>query len=78
MNGDEEAGTWADSDGTYATAFSGDDFDGQTATYEQAQKAYAAAYQDYATEASSANQDWTVYVNGLFAKANITLYGLFA
>lgn len=75
---DEEAGTWADSDGTYATAFSGDDFDGQTATYEQAQKAYAAAYQDYATEASSANQDWTAYVNGLFAKANITLYGLFA
>lgn len=75
---DEKAGTWADAEGTYAMAFSGDDFDGQTATYEQAQKAYAAAYQGYAIEASDANQDWTAYVNGLFAKADITLYGLFA
>lgn len=75
---DKEAGTWADSKGSFATAFEGDDFAGETATYEQAQKAYAAAYQDYAMKASELNKDWTSYVNDLFAKSNITLYGLFA
>ena len=75
---DKEAGTWASPDGTYATALAGEEFTADSASYAQAQKAYAAAYQDYAKHAADSNQSWTEYVNTLFAKANITLYGLFA
>ena len=75
---DKEAGTWASPDGTYATALVGEEFTADSASYAQAQKAYAAAYQDYAKNAADSNQSWTEYVNTLFAKADITLYGLFA
>ena len=75
---DKEAGTWASPDGTYATALAGEEFTADSASYAQAQKAYAAAYQDYAKNAADSNQSWTEYVNTLFAKADITLYGLFA
>ena len=75
---DKEAGTWASPDGTYATALAGEEFTADSASYAQAQKAYAAAYQDYAKHAADSNQSWTEYVNTLFAKADITLYGLFA
>lgn len=75
---DKEAGTWASPDGTYATALAGEEFTADSASYAQAQKAYAAAYQDYAKHAADSNQSWTEYVNTLFAKTNITLYGLFA
>lgn len=75
---DKEAGTWASPDGTYATALAGEEFTADSASYAQAQKAYAAAYQDYAKHAADSNQSWTECVNTLFAKANITLYGLFA
>lgn len=75
---DKEAGTWASPDGTYATALVGEEFTADSASYAQAQKAYAAAYQDYAKHAADSNQSWTEYVNTLFAKADITLYGLFA
>ena len=75
---DKEAGTWASPDGTYATALAGEEFTADSASYAQAQKAYAAAYQDYAKHAADSNQSWTEYVNALFAKADITLYGLFA
>lgn len=75
---DAEAGTWASTDGTIASALTGEEFTADSATYAQAQKAYMAAYQEYAVAASTASEDWTKYVNDLFAKANITLYGLFA
>ena len=75
---DKEAGAWASPDGTYATALAGEEFTADSASYAQAQKAYAAAYQDYAKHAADSNQSWTEYVNTLFAKADITLYGLFA
>lgn len=75
---DAETGTWASTDGTFASALEGEEFTADSATYAQAQKAYAAAYQEYATKAATASEDWTEYVNTLFSKANITLYGLFA
>ena len=75
---DEEAGTWASEDGAYASALSGEEFTADSASYAQAQKAYAVASQEYATKASSASQDWTAYVNELFAKADLTVYGLYA
>ncbi len=75
---DEEAGTWASEDGAYASALSGEEFTADSASYAQAQKAYAVASQEYATKASSASQDWTAYVSELFAKADLTVYGLYA
>ena len=40
--------------------------------------AYYTAYQQYSSQASSASSKWTEYANGLYAKANISIYGLFA
>lgn len=75
---DADKGTWASTDGTIASALSGETFTADSATYAQAQTAYYAAYQAYAQEASKASSKWTEYANKLFASANITLYGIFA
>ena len=40
--------------------------------------AYYTAYQQYSSQVSSASSKWTEYANGLYAKANISIYGLFA
>ena len=40
--------------------------------------AYSAAYQAYQTESSKAQSEWTDYANGLFADADLKLYGVFA
>ena len=75
---DSEKGTWKDADGTYAKAFADDAFTADSATYKQAMTAYYTAYQQYSSQASSASSKWTEYANGLYAKANISIYGLFA
>ena len=75
---DADKGTWASTDGTIASALSGETFTADSATYAQAQTAYYAAYQAYAQEASKASSKWTEYANKLFASASITLYGIFA
>lgn len=75
---DAKAGTWADEGSSYAQVFADNAFTGETATYEQAQTAFYIAYQAYSEESSVANEAWTEYVNGLFAKTNLSLYGLFA
>lgn len=73
---DADAGTWASKDGSYYEAL-GDDFTGDTATYEQAVTAYYVAYQQYSEKASQYYDTWMTFVNGLYAKANIKLYGLY-
>ena len=75
---DSSKGTWKDEDGTYAKAFADDAFTADSATYKQAMTAYYTAYQQYSSQASSASSKWTEYANGLYAKANISIYGLFA
>lgn len=75
---DSEKGTWKDADSTYAKAFADDAFTADSATYKQAMTAYYTAYQQYSSQASSASSKWTEYANGLYAKANISIYGLFA
>ena len=75
---DADKGTWKSTDGTIATALSGEQFTADSATYAQALKAYSAAYQDYQTKSSKASSTWTDYVNGLFADADLELYGIFA
>ena len=75
---DSEKGAWKDADSTYAKAFADDAFTADSATYKQAMTAYYTAYQHYSSQASSASSKWTEYANGLYAKANISIYGLFA
>ena len=75
---DSSKGTWKDENGTYAKAFADDAFTADSATYKQAMTAYYTAYQQYSSQASSASSKWTEYANGLYAKANISIYGLFA
>ena len=75
---DSSKGTWKDEDSTYAKAFADDAFTADSATYKQAMTAYYTAYQQYSSQASSASSKWTEYANGLYAKANISIYGLFA
>lgn len=75
---DAEAGTWASTDGAIATALADSGFTGETASYELAQTAFYAAYQEYSIESSSSTSEWTAYVNNLFAKVDLSLYGVFA
>lgn len=75
---DAKKGTWASSDGPVATALADSGFNPESATYTQAQAAFYGAYQAYAQEAAKQNETWTSYVNELFGKASVSLYGLFA
>ena len=75
---DSSKGTWKSSKGTYAKAFKDDEFTADSATYKQAMTAYYTAYQQYSSEASSSSSKWTSYANELYAKANISIYGLYA
>ena len=75
---DSSKGTWKDESRTYDKAFANDAFTADSATYKQAMTAYYTAYQQYSSQASSASSKWTEYANGLYAKANISIYGLFA
>ena len=75
---DSSKGTWKDENSTYAKAFADDAFTTDNATYKQAMTAYYTAYQQYSSQASNASSKWTEYANGLYAKANISIYGLFA
>ena len=74
---DAEAGTWASQDGAYYSALSGTDFTADSASYEQALTAYYTAYQLYAQTSSEATQAWSEFRNGLYANADISLYGLY-
>ena len=80
LAGDEwesEDTTWASPAGSYYLAL-GDAFTGDTATYEQAVTAYYVAYQEYSNQMSGYTTTWTDFANGLFANANIRLYGVYA
>lgn len=75
---DSEKGTWASEDGAFYKALSGSTtFSADSATYADAQLAYYAAYQQYAEQGQSASNTWRAYVNDLYAKADVSLYGLY-
>ena len=75
---DAEKGTWKSEDGTIASALKDQEFTADSATYAQAMTAYSAAYQAYASNGSKAASAWTDYANGLFADANLQIYGVYA
>lgn len=75
---DAEKGAWASKDGAYYSALgSSTTFSAQSATYADAQIAYYVAYQQYAEQGQSASNTWRAYVNDLYAKADVSLYGLY-
>ncbi|MBY4797478.1 hypothetical protein K6V98_03790 [Collinsella sp. AGMB00827] len=74
---DSEKGAWAEGDGPFHQAFKDKAFSADGATYEQAQTAYMVAYQAYAQEMQGSQSAWLDYVNGLYGKADINLYGLY-
>lgn len=74
--GDEwnaETGTWARQDGPFYTSLSASNFDGKTATYEQAQNAYFVAYTNFNKANEKDYKQWSDYLNGELAKASIQM-----
>ncbi|MDY2777694.1 MAG: hypothetical protein SOU51_04890 [Collinsella sp.] len=75
---DAEKGTWADANGPMAQALSSSQtFSAESATYTDAQTAFFVAYQAYAESAQGVQKEWNTFANGLFAKADVTLHGVF-
>ena len=73
-----EAGAWASEDGAFAQALAGSKtFSAESATYADAQTAYYVAYQEYASKAQGGQEAWSKFTNDLYAKADMSLYGLY-
>lgn len=70
---DSEAGNWASSDGPFATALHDHDVRADFATYDAASIAYDVAYQQYSSHVTSANTQWTSFVNTLLSDASIAV-----
>lgn len=76
LAGDEwngETGTWASQDGPFATALHDYDVQEDQATYEAATTAYNVAYQLYSGRVTSANTEWTAYVNAILDDVQIAV-----
>lgn len=73
---DAEAGTWASSDGPFATSLADYEITSDGATYEAAQQAYYTAYQQHDARQADYSAQWTDYVNGLLANSAITISSL--
>ena len=68
--------TWARTDGPYYEALKDETWTPDSATYAQAQIAYAVAYRQYASNATASSSEWTAYVNGILSSASIQIYTL--
>lgn len=74
---DSSKGAWASEDGPYYAALKDEKFTADSATYAQAQTAYYVAYQQYAQSSQETQSKWSEFANGLYAKANVDIYGLY-
>ena len=73
---DADAGTWASTDGSYATALEGYEVTTDGASYDAANAAYYVAYQLYSEQQTAMGNAWTEYLNGLFSNADIQIGSL--
>ncbi len=73
---DSERGTWASSEGPFATALKDYDVRSDMATYGAAMTAYNVAYQLYSANTVTANTQWTEFVNGLLSQASLATSSL--
>lgn len=70
---DGDAGTWASADGPYATALHDFDVQESGATYDAASTAYDVAYQQYSNRVTSAETQWTDFVNERLSQAKVAV-----
>lgn len=70
---DSENNTWAKQDGTFYSDLKDETFSADSATYNQAEKAYKAAYKKYQQSAQDASTKWSDYVNGAMANSALVL-----
>lgn len=75
---DAQAGRWKSKDGYFATALADYEVTNDGASYEAAQAAYYAAYQQYAESEGAFSDQWSDYVNTLFANASVTVNAVIA
>ena len=67
---------WASADGPYASALKEYDVRNAGASYEAAQVAYTGAIQLRSEGSTSVSTQWTAFVNGLLAQADLHLASL--
>lgn len=67
---DAEAGAWADGESEMAQAVG--DFDGETATYEQAEAAYQVAYQTWNTRLTEVVDLWSDFCDETYKDVTVT------
>ncbi len=70
---DAATGTWATTDGPFASALADYEITSTGATYEAARQAYYVAYQRHVAALSEYASQWTDYVNRLLGNASITI-----
>ena len=73
---DAEGDVWASADGPYASALKEYDVRNAGASYEAAQVAYTVAIQLRSEGSTSVSTQWTAFVNGLLAQADLHLASL--
>ncbi len=73
---DASKGTWASTDGPFATALSGYNITADGATYAMAEGAYYVAYQQYSEVQAELSAIWTSFVNDLMSDATIQVGSL--
>lgn len=74
---DAAKGAWASEGGPFQSALKDQQFTAESATFEQAQTAYRVAYQVYVQQSKGSQAKWAEFVNGLYAKASVNIYGLY-
>lgn len=72
---DDEAAGWRDPNGTFAREFADMPFDGATASYDMAQRAYDAVRRRNEEIQQSVDGAWSDYVNEMFRETTITFVG---
>lgn len=73
---DTEKNTWKDTENNYYAALKDTNFDGKTASYEQARMAYYVATQEYIQKQQELSNKWTDYVNNLMSSCSIEISSL--
>lgn len=72
-NWDVQNNAWANEDNDYYEALSGDAFNPDTATYEQASMVYSIASENYQADSAAAANTWNDYVNDVLKNCQVRI-----
>ena len=73
---DTERDDWASQDGPFAQALHDYELSKEASSYAAATTAYEVAYQLYNANVTSANTEWTAFVNSLLCGAKVAVSSL--